>query len=69
MTVPALAAAGAIVVGMANGAIAASFAVSGSTFKVSADELNGTRAEFLVNLVSGGGGWRAEQCAQFGLGC
>ena len=40
--VPALAAAGAIVVGMANGAIAASFAVSGSTFKVSADELDGT---------------------------
>ncbi len=40
--VPALAAAGAIVVGMANGAIAASFAVSGSTFKVSADTLDGT---------------------------
>jgi hypothetical protein len=40
--VPALVAAVAIVVGMANGAIAASFAVSGSTFKVSADELDGT---------------------------
>jgi hypothetical protein len=42
MMVPALAAAGAILVGMANGAIAASFAVSGSTFKVSADTLDGT---------------------------
>jgi hypothetical protein len=40
--VPAVAAAGAIIFGMANGAIAASFAVSGSTFKVSADELDGT---------------------------
>src|SRR5207248_8232712 len=40
--VPALALAGVIVFGMANGAIAASFAVSGSTFKVSADELVGT---------------------------
>jgi hypothetical protein len=40
--IPAAAAAGAIVVGMANGAIAASFAVSGSTFKVSADRLDGT---------------------------
>jgi hypothetical protein len=39
--IPAAAAAGAIVVGMANGAIAASFAVSGSTFKVSADQLVG----------------------------
>jgi hypothetical protein len=34
--------AGGIVVGMANGAIAASFAVSGSTFKVSASNLDGT---------------------------
>jgi hypothetical protein len=42
VTVPAVVAAGAIVVGMANGAIAASFAVSGSTFKVSADLLDGT---------------------------
>ena len=41
VTVPAVALAGAIVFGMANGAIAASFAVSGSTFKVSADKLVG----------------------------
>jgi hypothetical protein len=40
--VPAVAAAGAIVFGMANGAIAASFSVSGSQFKVSADRLEGT---------------------------
>jgi Family of unknown function (DUF6230) len=40
--VPAVVAAGVIVVGMANGAIAASFAVSGSTFKVSASRLEGT---------------------------
>jgi hypothetical protein len=42
VAVAATAAAGAIVVGMANGAIAASFAVSGQTFKVSADKLTGT---------------------------
>src|SRR5204862_1241322 len=41
VTVSALVLAGAIVFGMANGAIAASFAVSGSTFKVSADKLAG----------------------------
>jgi len=40
--VPAVVAAGALVVGMANGAIAASFSVSGSTFKVSASRLEGT---------------------------
>jgi hypothetical protein len=40
--VPAVAVVGAIVFGMANGSIAASFAVSGSTFKVSADKLEGT---------------------------
>ena len=40
--VPAVVAAGAIVLGMANGAIAASFSVSGSQFKVSADTLDGT---------------------------
>jgi len=40
--VPATVAAGAIVFGMANGAIAASFAVSGSPFKISADKLEGT---------------------------
>jgi len=39
--VPATAAAGAILFGMANGAIAASFAVSGQTFKVSASKLEG----------------------------
>jgi hypothetical protein len=39
--VPAVVAAGAIVLGMANGAIAASFSVSGSQFKVSADQLDG----------------------------
>ncbi|HEX5496062.1 MAG TPA: DUF6230 family protein [Mycobacteriales bacterium] len=40
--VPSLAAAGALVVLMANGAIAASFAVSGQQFKVSGDSLDGT---------------------------
>nr|WP_213454652.1 DUF6230 family protein [Micromonospora sp. NBRC 107566] len=40
--IPSAVAAGAIVVGMANGAIAASFSVSGQSFKVSADNLNGT---------------------------
>jgi hypothetical protein len=39
--VPAAAIAGAIVFGMANGAIAASFAVSGQTFKVGASKLEG----------------------------
>ena len=42
LMVPAAAAAGAVVFGMANGAIAASFSVSGQTFKVSASELNGS---------------------------
>ncbi len=42
MMVPATAVAGAIVFGMANGAIAASFAVSGQTFKVGASKLEGT---------------------------
>lgn len=41
MLVPATAVAGAIVLGMANGAVAASFAVSGQTFKVAASELRG----------------------------
>lgn len=40
--VPSVAAAGALVVLMANGAIAASFAVSGQSFKVSGDSLDGT---------------------------
>ena len=38
--VPA-AAAGALLVGMANGAFAASFAISGQSFKISADKLEG----------------------------
>jgi hypothetical protein len=42
VVIPAAAAAGAIVFGMANGAIAASFNVSGQTFKVSADKLEAT---------------------------
>lgn len=41
LMLPATAVAGAIVFGMANGAIAASFAVSGQTFKVSASKLEG----------------------------
>ncbi|WP_172875974.1 DUF6230 family protein [Micromonospora inositola] len=41
MMVPATAVAGAIVFGMANGAIAASFDVSGQTFKVGASKLDG----------------------------
>jgi uncharacterized protein DUF6230 len=39
---PAVAAAGLMVAGIANGAVPLSFAVSGSTFKVSADTLDGT---------------------------
>ncbi|HET9655249.1 MAG TPA: DUF6230 family protein [Kineosporiaceae bacterium] len=41
VTVPSVIVTGGIMFGMANGAIAASFAVSGDTFKVSADELKG----------------------------
>jgi hypothetical protein len=41
LLVPAVAVTGAVVFGMANGAIAASFAVSGQTFKVSASRLVG----------------------------
>ncbi|GHJ12495.1 cholesterol esterase [Micromonospora sp. AKA38] len=41
MMVPATVVAGGIVLGMANGAIAASFAVSGQTFKVGATKLEG----------------------------
>jgi hypothetical protein len=40
--VPAAVIVGGIVLGMANGAIAASFSVSGQSFKVSADKLHGT---------------------------
>ena len=42
MMVPATLAVGGIVFGMANGAIAASFTVSGQSFKISADQLQGT---------------------------
>lgn len=41
MMVPATVVAGGIVLGMTNGAIAASFAVSGQTFKVGASKLEG----------------------------
>ncbi|MGC9669110.1 DUF6230 family protein [Planosporangium sp. 12N6] len=41
VVLPAAAAAGAMMVGMANGAIAAQFSVSGQTFKVAADRLEG----------------------------
>ncbi|MFI7576166.1 DUF6230 family protein [Micromonospora sp. NPDC049497] len=41
LTVPAAAVATAVVFGVANGAVAASFAVSSQTFKVSATELRG----------------------------
>ena len=42
LMVPVTAVAGAIIIGMTNGAIAASFTVSGQTFKVSASRLVGT---------------------------
>lgn len=42
MMVPATLAVGGIVFGLANGAIAASFTVSGQSFKISADQLRGT---------------------------
>ena len=41
LMVPAVVIVGGIVLGMANGAIAASFSVSGQQFKVSADRLDG----------------------------
>jgi hypothetical protein len=40
--IPAVVAVGGIVFGMASGAIAASFTVSGQSFKISADRLDGT---------------------------
>jgi hypothetical protein len=51
VVIPAAAAAGAIVFGMANGAIAASFNVSGQTFKVRADRLEATGFVQYGNLV------------------
>ena len=41
LTVPAAAGAGALLLGIMNGAIAASFAVSGQQFKIAADEMSG----------------------------
>jgi hypothetical protein len=54
--VPAVALVGAIVFGMANGAIAASFVVSGSTFKVSADQLVGDGFVQYGGVVKDGAG-------------
>ncbi|MFE9955033.1 DUF6230 family protein [Micromonospora sp. NPDC005299] len=51
MMVPATVVAGGIVLGMANGAIAASFAVSGSTFKVGASKLEGNGFKQYGGLV------------------
>jgi hypothetical protein len=56
--VPAAVIAGAIVVGMANGSIAASFSVSGTDFKLSADSLEGdgfVQYGGLVNKADGTG--------------
>jgi Family of unknown function (DUF6230) len=55
VAVPA-ATAGAIVFGMANGAIAAQFAVSGQTFKISADRLEGEGFSQYSSLVTDEGG-------------
>ncbi|MFI2710450.1 DUF6230 family protein [Micromonospora sp. NPDC018662] len=51
MMVPATVVAGGIVLGMANGAIAASFAVSGQTFKVGATKLEGNGFKQYGGLV------------------
>lgn len=56
MMVPAVAAAGAIVFGVANGAIAASFAVSGQTFKVGASTLDGSGFSQYGGLATEKGG-------------
>jgi hypothetical protein len=53
VVVPAAAAAGAIVFGMANGAIAAQFVVSGQQFKVSADRLEGDGFTQYGNVLIG----------------
>ncbi|MFD3609370.1 hypothetical protein ACFWXA_15075 [Streptomyces atroolivaceus] len=42
MFVPSVLAVGAVVIALAQGALAASFAVSGKNFKVSAEEINGS---------------------------
>lgn len=56
LMIPSAIAAGAIVVGMSNGAIAASFSVSGQQFKVSADRLEGTNFKQYggVDVTAGG---------------
>lgn len=57
MMVPSAALAGAVVFGMSNGAIAASFAVSGQVFKVTADRLEGESfAQFGGVVVEKDGG-------------
>lgn len=56
LMIPSAIVAGAIVVGMANGAIAASFSVSGQSFKVSADNLTGQKFKQYggVDVTAGG---------------
>jgi hypothetical protein len=56
LMVPTTAVAGAIVFGLANGSIAASFAVSGQTFKVSASKLVGEGFVQYGGLASEKGG-------------
>ncbi|MEV0717218.1 DUF6230 family protein [Asanoa sp. NPDC050611] len=56
LTLPALAAVGFVVFGMSSGAIAASFAVSGQTFKVSADKLVGDGFVQYGSIVEDGKG-------------
>lgn len=57
VAVPAIVAVAAIGIGVANGAIPASFSISGQQFKVSADALNGTGFEQYggtLNKATGG---------------
>lgn len=56
VALPSLIAAGTLMALTANGVIAASFSVSGSTFKVSADSLDGTGFEQFGGIDQGGGG-------------
>ncbi|GAB3073879.1 DUF6230 family protein [Micromonospora schwarzwaldensis] len=56
MMVPATVVAGGIVLGMANGAVAASFAVSGQTFKVGASKLVGNGFKQYGGMVEEKGG-------------
>jgi hypothetical protein len=55
VALPSLIAAGTLMALTANGVIAASFSVSGSTFKVSADTLDGTGFEQFGGIDQGGG--------------